>query len=375
MIVSSKNLYLTGALLFCVSGAIQADVPYVFQEGDTIRADEINENFRHFDSEVGTLSGDVESGANSAVPDEDYTYNQKNLTVGRDKLTVLGRSYDIVAIDTLSFKDHDLFTIKFPIDFSIERLPTTRELRYDDQFNYTDRISGYPARISVSVGQAHNQSTINPFELTAAEYDELEWDRHHFHWNSSNELTLTITATHRNYRITCSPLVQAQGDFPGNFSWNAVTNQSYRATYYGMEYYILSDIPDVKSSLSTAIDTCIADSKADRQDRWRQALYRTTLDLSINVQILLDDATIFSRYFKFDSYTIEADLLNSCKPFGYSFKDGWGSCGAEVAELQRDFSSVIDQQNTLARKSRREEVVKELFTLLDHIVISEAAEN
>lgn len=76
MIVPRKKLYLTSALLICVSGAIQADVPYVFQEGDTIRAYEINENFRHLDSEVGTLSDDVESGANSAGPDEDYRPKQ-----------------------------------------------------------------------------------------------------------------------------------------------------------------------------------------------------------------------------------------------------------------------------------------------------------
>ena len=114
MILSIEMRYLSAAFLFFVSAAIPADVPYVFQEGDTIRADEINENFRHLDTEVGTLSDDVESGANSAGPDEDYTYSQKNLTVGRDKLTVLGRTYDIVEIDTLSFKDHDLFSIKFP---------------------------------------------------------------------------------------------------------------------------------------------------------------------------------------------------------------------------------------------------------------------
>ena len=65
MILSIEMRYLSLVSLFLVSGAIQADVPYVFQEGDTIRANEINENFRHLDTEVGTLSDDVESGANS----------------------------------------------------------------------------------------------------------------------------------------------------------------------------------------------------------------------------------------------------------------------------------------------------------------------
>ena len=58
-----KSLSVT-SILFFASGTIQADVPYVFQE-DTMGADEINENFRHLNSEVGTLSDDVESGANS----------------------------------------------------------------------------------------------------------------------------------------------------------------------------------------------------------------------------------------------------------------------------------------------------------------------
>ena len=145
MILSIEMRYLSAAFLFLVSGAIQADVPYVFQEGDTIRANEINENFRHLDTEVGTLSDDVESGANSEGPDEDYTYSQKNLTVGRDKLTVLGHSYDIVEIDTLSFKDHDVFSVKFPsegdygsylnaksLDSVSLSMPVTRERRYDE---------------------------------------------------------------------------------------------------------------------------------------------------------------------------------------------------------------------------------------------------
>jgi hypothetical protein len=403
MIVSRKNLYLTGALLFCVSGAIQADVPYVFQQGDTIRSDEINENFRHLDSEVGTLSDDVESGANSAGPaDEDYTYNQKNLTVGRDKLTVLSRPYDIVAIDTLSFKDHDLFNVKFPVtrsypsnptgkalDLVSMYLPSTLERRYDDKISYSDRISGYPASVYVYVSQSHLRPNLNGREVTEAEYDDLEWEKHYFDWSADeegvyNQLRLDIYAIHPNpyrasdyseyYRIDCGSIAQAQGDFPGEFSWNADTNEAYKLGSYGDETSILSEIPDVKSGLSTAIDTCIADSKADRQYKWRKGIYNTYMMINIVVQILLDDATVFNLSFDFDSYTYEADFRKSCQQGNIDTEDGW-NCGAEVAALQRDFSSLIDQQNTLARKSRREEFVKELFTLLDHIVISEAAEN
>lgn len=402
MTVSKKKLCLTGALLLCVSGAIQADVPYVFQEGDTIRADEINENFRHLDSEVGTLSDDVESGANSAGPDEDYTYNQKNLPVGRDKLTVLDRPYDIVAIDTLSFKDHDLFTLKFPItrgystypngkalDIVSMNLPSTRERRYDEDISYTDRISGYPARISVSVRQDHEQSSLNGGEVTEAEYDDLEWERHEFYWSQDddgvyNRLRLYITATDpnpsstsesaQNYIIRCNSLTQAQGDFPRLFSWNAVTNQAYDYNDYGDEDEILSDIPDVKSSLSAAVDTCIADSKADRRYKWRKGRYNTYMNISISAQILLDDATIASLYFDFNSQTYEADLRKRCLTYSIDSEEEW-NCGAEIAAFQRDFSALIDQQGTLARKPRREEFVQELFTLLDHIVISETARN
>ena len=94
MILSIEMRYLSAAFLFLVSGAIQADVPYVFQEGDTIRANEINENFRHLDTEVGTLSDDVESGANSEGPDEDYSFTLPFLVGFSVPGTVLLVSFD-----------------------------------------------------------------------------------------------------------------------------------------------------------------------------------------------------------------------------------------------------------------------------------------
>ena len=78
--------------------------------------------------------------------------------------------------------------------------------------------------------------------------------------------------------------------------------------------------------------------------------------------------------FSFDSADYEADLRKSCKTYDFETEDDW-NCGAEFAALQRDFSTLIDQQGTLARKPRREEFVQELFTLFDHIVISETAGN
>ena len=396
MILSIEMRYLSAAFLFLVSGAIQADVPYVFQEGDTIRANEINENFRHLDTEVGTLSDDVESGANSEGPDEDYTYSQKNLTVGRDKLTVLGHSYDIVEIDTLSFKDHDVFSVKFPsignyssyylnsksLDSVSLSMPVTRERRYDDKLGYSDRISGYPARVSVSVNQYHRARTINGSEVTESEYDDLKWEKHEFYWSTDEQLRLYIYATNPNpygessqdYVIRCSEIAQAQGDFPRLFSWNATTNQAYGYSDYGNEEEILSEIPNVSSSLSTASATCIAEAKIEKQYEWRKRVYNTYMTIGVSAQILLDDATTTSFGFSFDSADYEADLRKSCETYDFETEDDW-NCGAEFAALQRDFSTLIDQQGTLARKPRREEFVQELFTLFDHIVISETAGN
>ena len=49
-------------------------------------------------------------------------------------------------------------------------------------------------------------------------------------------------------------------------------------------------------------------------------------------------------------------------------------CGVETEDGD-NFSGLIDQRESLARKARREVYVQELFTLLDHIVISEKAED
>ena len=57
MILPIELRYLSAAFLFLVSGAIQADVPYVFKDGDTIRAEEINENFSFLNSAVDSSSG------------------------------------------------------------------------------------------------------------------------------------------------------------------------------------------------------------------------------------------------------------------------------------------------------------------------------
>ena len=179
---------------------------------------------------------------------------------------------------------------------------------------------------------------------------------------------------YQNYTIRCEGLDQAQGDFPRSFSWNAATNQAFDYYDYGDADEILTDIPDVNSSLSTAIAACIADAKAEQQYEWRKNVYNTYLEISISASLLLDDSTITEFSFSFDSADYEADLRRYCEGYSTDTEDEF-SCGAEFAPLQRDFSELIDQQGTLARKPRREEFVQESFTLLDHIVISETAGN
>jgi hypothetical protein len=400
MIVSRKKLYLTGALLFCLSGAIQADVPYVFQEGDTIRADEINDNFRHLNSEVVTLADEVESSSSSIGSSENYTYNQKNLNVGRDRLSVLGSRYDIAQIETLSFKDHSLFTLKFPalrnysnfplraelLDIHGLGLARTSELRGGSWGDSSETISGYPARVSVSVTQMHAAATMNGGEVTEEEFDAIEWGRHDFYWSTNdegvyNQLRIDVTGSHPNpnyegeywevYRRTCN-LEYPRGDFPYSILWNAVTNVAY-SSFYGNENYVLSDL-DVRSDLATVIADCLAADKAERQFKWRTNRYNTYMSIGVSAQVLLDDATVTSFYFSFDEALYEADLRTTCSSYPSDSAERW-NCGAEYAKEERNFSGLIDQQSTLARTLRREEYVQELFTLFDHIVISKTAEN
>ena len=102
-------------LLVFFSPLAWSDVPHVFKDGGVIRAEEINENFSALDQGVSSASqGNENAVSRESGRTEDYTYNQKDLATGRRKLTILGEVYDIVQMDTISFKDHALFSIKFP---------------------------------------------------------------------------------------------------------------------------------------------------------------------------------------------------------------------------------------------------------------------
>ena len=97
---------LVGAL--CGLNNLNADVPHVFEDGEVIRAEEMNENFASINSEITTIKADVENNSGSSWS-EDYSYSRKEKTPGRDRVTVLGVVYDIMQFDTVSFYDHDLF--------------------------------------------------------------------------------------------------------------------------------------------------------------------------------------------------------------------------------------------------------------------------
>ena len=397
------KIILTFKLLMVISVGVisysQADVPHVFQDGDTIRAEEINENFRQLDSKFVTLADAVENGSSSSGPNENYSYSEKNLSVGQDKLTVLNRLYDIVQLDTLSFGDHDLFTLKFPstrsysgfsgktLDIVGFNLPTTRERRYESGQIYSEKISGYPASIWVSVNQYHDRNSLNAGSPTEAEYDSIEWERHDFYWNQDaegvyNRLRLSITGpnpspyndseSNKKYTLRCDSLDQLRGDFPRSFSWNSRTNVSY--SNYGVESAILTEIPSVQEGLSSAIRSCIAKEKISRQFEWRKNRYNTFFDIQVYATILLDDATITNFSYSFDSGEYATDLRERCLTYNINTEAEW-NCGAESEAFSRNFSTLIDQQGRLARKPRREEYIQELFKLFDHIVITDIAED
>ena len=177
-------------------------------------------------------------------------------------------------------------------------MPVTRERRYDDKLGYSDRISGYPARVSVSVNQYHSGKDYQR-EVTESEYDDLAWEKHEFYWSTDDDGVYNQLIHHcdqsqsayaseyyQNYTISCEGLDQAQGDFPRSFSWNAATNQAFDYYDYGDADEILTDIPDVNSSLSTAIAACIADAKIEKQYEWRKRVYNTYMTIGVSAQIL-----------------------------------------------------------------------------------------
>jgi len=371
-------------------------VPYVFKDGDTILAKEINENFSHLDSKVSTGSGKVEGGSGDGGSKENYTYSQKSLSVGRDVLTVLNSPYDIVQLDTLSFEDHDLFTLKFPVtngyiglqnrkplDITMLSLPTISERRIDSATKYNHNISGYPASVTAFVSQGHTADTANYSSLKEEEFDSMVWEKHEFYWIGDDDMYMTISGPNPNpsntsdnaqtFSIACgtpfgrAKLTQPRGDYINGFSWNATTNVAYKASGYGDDEQVLSDI-DVVGGLSTIISECIANGRAELQSSWRKNRYNTYMGIYVMAQILLDDSTTTSFVYYLNSSEYEADLRKAC---AYNETD----CGAEFLPGQRNFSGLVDQRGTLAQKPRREEYVRELFTLFDHIVITESTDN
>ena len=59
---------LVGAL--CGLNNLNADVPHVFEDGEVIRAEEMNENFASINSEITTIKADVENNSGSSWSEE-----------------------------------------------------------------------------------------------------------------------------------------------------------------------------------------------------------------------------------------------------------------------------------------------------------------
>ena len=257
MILPIDLRYLSAVFLFLVSGAIQADVPYVFKDGDTIRAEEINENFSFLNSAVDSSSGEGDNTANLGGS-ENYTYERINLEPGQE-IEVLGQTHRIRQLDTLGFKTHKLFTIKFPTSAYLPYTSERRDGGANWGYGYNNEISGYPANINVFVGQYH---------------------------------------------------------------------------------------------------------------RYDDGIYNTYFEFQVQTQILIDETTRFFLWYTFDEEDYWEDLRRA-SGCGNTTEPG---CGVETEDGD-NFSGLIDQRESLARKARREVYVQELFTLLDHIVISEKAED
>ena len=105
-----STIYFTYLLLgLFISTFAWTDVPHIFEDGEIIRAEEMNENFEAIDAELVTIKTDVENNSNNDSSwSEDYIYDRKDLATGRDRLVVLQKTYDIMQFDTVSFHDHSL---------------------------------------------------------------------------------------------------------------------------------------------------------------------------------------------------------------------------------------------------------------------------
>lgn len=381
-----------GAL--CGLSNLNADVPHVFEDGDIIRAEEMNENFASVDAQIQAVKTDVENNSNNNSSwSEDYTYSIKDLTPGRDRVSVLEKTYDIMQFDTVSFNDHSAYTIKLPIaiencySYSSDYYPNcealdshgsasvrTYERRnyQDNHYGFSNTISGYPANISVSVGNAHVTDTFFDKNMTRAEFDGATYTEYRFsrRYNSST----------RSYDIPRIDLVYIDAN-PSRITDPAETS-SYECAG---DWIALTEVSSFKWNVSAAtsdndaitsiddfasiLDACKADESATMAENQRVNKYFAQTNISIYIQIELDPHTILSMGYSFDEAKFGDALGYSCTSSLLTDLQKQ-NCDATVAPFDRNFSDDFDAPAKLPVKLTREGYVNQLLTLLDHIVIS-----
>ena len=380
--------------VLCGSNNLMADVPHVFDEGGFIRAEQMNENFSSINSQITTIKSDVEENSfNPSDLSEDYTYSVKDLTPGIDRLSVLGEVYDIIQLDTVSFNDHSLYTIKLPHILSRDAYNNpdyypnrkaldvvqyvggirTTEVRNDlPNAGFSNTISGYPASISVLVANQHNLQTLFPGSMTREEFDAATYTTYQFSLDYNGDTAAYDIAKIRLFYIDANPSsitdpeeVNSYDCFAdwstltevNSFTWNVTTGTSSKEEITSIEDF---------NSILTACKTAQSAITAETQ---RVNKYSVATSIDLYVQINLDPNTRISMNYSFDEATYSEILGNNCSDYGLTNLQKQ-NCDVTVAPFDRNFSDDFNVQVKLPAKSTREGYVKNLFTLLDHIVIS-----
>ena len=378
-----STIYFTYLLLgLFISGFAWTDVPHIFEDGEIIRAEEMNENFEAIDAELVTIKADVENNSNNdSTWSEDYVYDRKELPTGRDRLVVLQKTYDMMQFDTVSFNDHSLFTIKAPVvienwyswdddyypksneldSHAPVTLSTTERRNYDDQhIGFSNRISGYPAKISVVVRNRHSTDTLFESNMTTAEFDSATYTEYYFH-NAS--IRLTYIDANPSY-LTDPPETNT---YTCDVDFSDITDQIYwtwDVTTGTSNNDAITSIDDFE----TILNTCKAERSAARADRQRVNKYFAYTQISVQAHIELDRHTILELHYSFDESKYDSTLGKNCNDLSSNAERQ--ACDVTVQPFDRNFSDDFNEQVKLPRKLTREEFVDQLFTLFDHVVIS-----
>ena len=383
-----STIYFTYLLIgLFISAFAWPDVPHIFEDGEIIRAEEMNENFEAIDAELVTIKADVENNSNNeSTWSEDYVYDRKELTTGRDRLVVLQKTYDIMQFDTVSFNDHSLFTIKAPVVIDLfyeERndyypradaldihdpvsVRTFERRNYEDSHSgFTNRISGYPAQISVDVYNYHTTDTLFSTRMTRAEFDTATYTSYEFMWGGSDNERIQM------YYVDSNPAYETDPPETNNYycylKWSDltdITSFTWDVTTGTSNNSAITSIDDFE----TILNSCKAEESENMADTQRVNKYYAYTHIGVSAKIELDRHTILDLYYGFDESKYNSTLGKNCNSVSSDAERQ--ACDVNVQPFDRNFSDDLDEQIKLPRKLTREEFVDQLFTLFDHVVIS-----